>query len=319
MDAGHASLPGTDPSVLRALNTLAGRLEHQLAHLDDAREAGPGLRALAADLLHAVDMGQDVALACVLLNQIGGTYPIRHCIETAIVVAVVGRGLGLPDATLTAMAAAALTMNCAMLDAHDDFKRRVALPGVVLSGDERARLRSHPEDSARTLACAGIGDEEWLACVLHHHEDDDGSGYPHGLPGHEIPRGARLVRLADRYCARVSARNYRRSLAPDVALAELNAEHDPLLKDAFHRHVGRFPPGTLVQLTDGGTGVVTYRPAIAGEGPEVACLRDAAGQALVVPRVHRLASEDGIARALMEDEAELRFAMKAIWGALAAR
>lgn len=319
MDAGHASLPVTARSVLRDLNTLTARLEHQLAHLDDAHEAGPGLRALAADLLHTVDMGQDVALACVLLNQIGGTYPIRHCVETAIVVAVVGRGLGLPDATLNAVAAAALTMNCAMLDAHDDFNRRVALPGVVLSGDERARLRRHPEDSARTLACAGIGDEEWLACVLHHHEDDDGSGYPHGLPGHEIPRGARLLRLADRYCARVSARNYRRSLPPDVALAELNADHDPALREAFHRHVGRYPPGTLVRLAGGGIGVVTYRPAIAGEGPEVAWLRDAGGQALAAPRMQRLAHEDEIAQALTEDEAELRFAMKAIWGALAAR
>ncbi|WEF34772.1 HD-GYP domain-containing protein [Pseudoduganella chitinolytica] len=319
MDAGHVTQGNSETSVLRALNALHGRLEHQLAHLDDASEAAPGLRALAADLLHTVDMGQDVALACILLNQIGGTYAVRHCIETGIVVAVVGRGLGLPDATLAAIAAAALTMNCAMLDAHDDFNRRVALPGVVLSGDERARLRRHPEDSARTLACAGIGDEEWLACVLHHHEDDDGSGYPHGLPAHEIPRGARLLRLADRYCARVAARNYRRSLAPDVALAELNAEHDPALRDAFHRHIGRFPPGTLVQLADGGIGVVTYRPAIASEGSEVACLRDAAGQALAVPRVHRLAHEGEIARALTEDEAELRFAMRAIWGSLAAR
>ncbi|GGZ06779.1 HD-GYP domain-containing protein [Pseudoduganella plicata] len=322
MDARHAEVTGTAPSVLRGLNELHRRLEHQLARLEDAREAAPALRELARDLLHTVDMGQDVALACVLLNQIAGSYAVRHCVETAVVVAIVGRGIGLGEDSLAAVAGAALTMNCAMLDAHDTFNSRVSLAGEGLTGEERARLRRHPEDGARLLACAGIGDEEWLASVLHHHEDDDGSGYPHGLGAHEIPRGARLLRLADRWCARVSARNYRRSQSPDLALAELTSAavaHDTVLATAFAVHIGSYPPGTLVELQCGETGVVTYRPALAGTGPEVACLRNGAGQTLVPPDVRRLDSEDDIVRALTEDDADLRFAMKAIWGALAAR
>lgn len=322
MDARHADASAVTPSVLRGLNDLHRRLEHQLARLEDAREAAPALRELARELLHTVDMGQDVALACVLLNQIAGSYAVRHCVETAVVVAIVGRGIGLPDDSLTALAGAALTMNCAMLDAHDTFNSRVAQAGEGLSAEERARLRRHPEDGARLLACAGIGDEEWLAGVLHHHEDDDGHGYPHGLASHEIHRGARLLRLADRWCARVSARNYRRSQLPDLALAELNAAvagHDAVLATAFAVHVGSYPPGTLVELRGGETGVVTYRPALAGEGPEVACLRDGTGHALPAPDVRRLDAEDDIVRALTEDDAELRFAMQAIWGALAAR
>ena len=322
MDARHADDTTLTPSVLRGLNDLHRRLEHQLSRLEDAREAAPALRELARDLLHTVDMGQDVALACVLLNQIAGSYAVRHCVETAVVVAIVGRGIGLPDASLAAVTGAALTMNCAMLDAHDTFNSRVSLAGEGLSGEERARLRQHPEDGARLLACAGIGDEQWLACVLHHHEDDDGGGYPHGLASHEIPRGARLLRLADRWCARVSARNYRRSQLPDLALTELTAAvaaHDPLLATAFAVHLGSYPPGTLVELAGGENGVVTYRPAMAGEGPEVACLRSSAGEALLPPDVRRLDAEDEIVRALTEDDADLRFAMKAIWGPLAAR
>jgi HD-GYP domain-containing protein (c-di-GMP phosphodiesterase class II) len=322
MDARHADDSATMPSVLRGLNELHRRLEHQLARLEDAGEAAPALRQLARDLLHTVDMGQDVALACVLLNQIAGSYAVRHCVETAVVVAIVGRGIALPDDSLAAVAGAALTMNCAMLGAHDTFNSRVSIAGEGLTAEERARLRRHPEDGARLLACAGIGDEEWLASVLHHHEDDDGSGYPHGLAAHEIPRGARLLRLADRWCARVSARNYRRSQLPDLALAELTAAaaaHDTVLATAFAVHIGSYPPGALVELRGGETGVVTYRPALAGEGPEVACLRNGAGQALATPDVRRLDAEDDIVRALTEDDADLRFAMKAIWGPLAAR
>jgi len=311
----HDGVSNAVPSVLRQLDGLHVRLERQLAHLRDETLADSALRTLARDLLRIVDMGQDVALACVLLNQIAGGYAVRHCIETAIVVAVVGQGICLGEEQLESVTAAALTMNAAMLDEHDSFSTRDRL-----SGAEQARLRKHPEDAARLLACAGISDEEWLASVLLHHEDDDGSGYPHGLPGREIPRGARLLRLADRYCARVSARNYRRSLLPDRALEELAASSlDTDLAEAFRRFVGTYPPGTLVRLGDGTTGVIAYRPAVPDQGPDVHCLRDADGVPLAMPVTRRAGETCTIVAALPEDEADLRFAMKAVWGALAAR
>ncbi len=311
----HDGVSHAAPSVLRQLDELHRRLERQLAHLRDETLADSTLRTLARDLLRTVDMGQDVALACVLLNQIAGGYAVRHCIETAVVVAVVGQGIGLGQEQLESVTAAALTMNAAMLDEHDSFSTRDRL-----SGAEQARLRKHPEDAARLLACAGISDEEWLASVLLHHEDDDGSGYPHGLPGREIPRAARLLRLADRYCARVSARNYRRSQLPDRALDELAASSlDTDLAEAFRRFVGTYPPGTLVRLGDGTTGVVAYRPAVPDQGPEVHCLRDGHGAALPMPLSRRAGETCAIVAALAEDEADLRFAMKAVWGALAAR
>ena len=64
------------------------------------------------------------------------------------------------------------------------------------------------------MRCAGVSDEQWLACVLQHHETDDGSGYPEGRSNGEVALNAKLIGLADRYCACVSARNYRRSMAP---------------------------------------------------------------------------------------------------------
>jgi HD-GYP domain-containing protein (c-di-GMP phosphodiesterase class II) len=57
--------------------------------------------------------------------------------------------------------------------------------------------------------------------VLHHHERWDGSGYPDGLPGDRIPLGARIIFVADAFDAMTSERVYRRRVAPQHAIAEL--------------------------------------------------------------------------------------------------
>jgi HD-GYP domain-containing protein (c-di-GMP phosphodiesterase class II) len=61
-----------------------------------------------------------------------------------------------------------------------------------------------------------------IAClVLHHHERMDGSGYPHGLSGDEIPLGSRILCVADSFDAMVTSRIYRPTVSVPKALAEL--------------------------------------------------------------------------------------------------
>lgn len=59
--------------------------------------------------------------------------------------------------------------------------------------------------------------------VRYHHEHLDGSGYPEGLEGEDIPLPARIVGACDAYDAMTSARPYRGPMLPDTALAELEA------------------------------------------------------------------------------------------------
>ncbi|MBN8797898.1 MAG: HD domain-containing protein, partial [Stenotrophomonas nitritireducens] len=65
--------------------------------------------------------------------------------------------------------------------------------------------------------------------ILHHHEAWDGSGYPHGLQGEEIPLEARILTIADGYDALTSHRPYRGPLCADDALAILNREKNRLV------------------------------------------------------------------------------------------
>jgi hypothetical protein len=191
----------------------------------------------------------------------------------------------------------------------------------VLSSEERAAVRRHPSDSVDMLRWAGIDDDEWLELVLLHHENDDGSGYPQGRLGDEISQNAKLIGLSDRYCAFVSARNYRRSLLPPVALSKLACDRempiDPAVVAHFAHEIGPYPPGTLVRLENGETGVVSRRPDPEGTlGVHV--LRNADGILLPLAELRRTCDEGcEVAEALHEDQARLRFTMKHIWGELA--
>ncbi len=85
-----------------------------------------------------------------------------------------------------------------------------------------------------------MGDyREILRIVRHHHERFDGTGYPDGLAGNDIPLGARILAIADSYDAMTSERPYRQSLSPGVALAEIErcagTQFDPGLAALFLR------------------------------------------------------------------------------------
>ena len=312
--AEHA-IPAAQVSVLRSLNVLAQQLERALNLLGNGSNADTELRAIAGGIILAVRQAPDVALASIYLNQIAGPYAVRHCVEAAIICALIAPAMENGPAETGRIVAAALTMNAGMLRLAETFQ----LKDCALSAEERSAILRHPTDSAELLRRAGIDDEEWIACVLAHHELDDGSGYPEGRGADDIPEAARLVGTADRYCALVSARNYRRSMLPPDALDNLkaNSKH-PCLLAAFEQEIGPYPPGALVRLVNGETGVVSLRRGADG-ARQVCSLSDTLGVPFA-PLERRSTSEPlfQIAAALHEDSAGLRFSMRQIWGNAAA-
>lgn len=307
------------PSVLQMLNQTNQRLETLLNSLSGTSNAERDLHDVARGVIDAVEQNADIALACIFLNQIAGTYAVRHCVETAVLALLVARAMEKSARDIQVITAAALTMNVGMLRHSEDFQNKRSL----LTREELAIIQRHPAEGAEMLSSAGVDDDEWLGCVMMHHENDDGSGYPGGKTSGQISQNAKLIALADRYCAHVSARNYRRSILPDQALSTLFIDPaqpiDPLLGQQFVRQLGKYPPGSLVQLENGETGVVIERQG-QDSTLRVHMLRDAGGVAIapeVLPFAARRSTiEPGfnIVQALHEDEAGVRFSMKNVWG-----
>ena len=112
--------------------------------------------------------------------------------------------------------------------------RVLTKPGP-LTDEEWIEMRTHPEIAARLLSREEFEDlREW---ILAHHERPDGTGYPRGLSGDEIPLEARILAVADAYEAMTADRVYRPALAVGAARAELRtgtgSQFDGEIVEAF--------------------------------------------------------------------------------------
>jgi putative two-component system response regulator len=134
---------------------------------------------------------------------------------------------------------------------HDMGK--VGIPEALLNkagpldADEWEVMKTHAPLGAKLLeplvrirAAAAI-----QGAIRHHHEFYDGSGYPDGLAGEEIPPGARIVTIADAYDTITSDRTYKKAHSADEAFSELErcagTQFDPLLVRGFVETMRRQP------------------------------------------------------------------------------
>ena len=122
-------------------------------------------------------------------------------------------------------------------------------PGL-LTPEEFEEIKEHPRYGYDALKFSVRNSEEadflqlGMEIAYNHHEKWDGSGYPRGLKGEEIPLSARLMALVDVYDALVSKRVYKEPLPQNVVLETMEARRgthfDPVLLDAFFELTGDF-------------------------------------------------------------------------------
>jgi HD-GYP domain-containing protein (c-di-GMP phosphodiesterase class II) len=114
-----------------------------------------------------------------------------------------------------------------------------------LTDEEFAAIKRHPIEGSELLRRL-TPYRRVVEIVRHHHERWDGTGYPDGLAGEQIPFGSRVIAVADTYDAMTSDRPYRRALSSEQALAEIRrcagTQFDPVVVAAFERAVAATVP-----------------------------------------------------------------------------
>ncbi len=152
----------------------------------------------------------------------GPSEPATHLIddeedgEVATLAGLVGAEMGLSPGDLKDLATAARFRDLGMATVPDEIITKLG----PLTDEEWAVVRSHPERSTEMLG-AGAAFDGARAIIRANHEHLDGTGYPNGLAGAEIPTGARILLVAESYVAMTEDRPYRNRLEAHAAIEQL--------------------------------------------------------------------------------------------------
>jgi diguanylate cyclase (GGDEF)-like protein len=141
----------------------------------------------------------------------------NHSETVSALAAAIGAELGLDEHTVDQLALGGLLHDIGKIGIPDSLLQAPR----ALTRVEFEAVKAHPALGFSLLEGLGIAPiDDW---VLHHHENWDGSGYPDGLAGEDIPLGARIIRVADAFEAMTANRPYRSAQPVEYALNELRA------------------------------------------------------------------------------------------------
>jgi HD-GYP domain-containing protein (c-di-GMP phosphodiesterase class II) len=264
------------PALWREHSAQMGQVMRQADHpsfcaaLDEA----------AAPMVQIIERDPELAIFQVLREGASADteYGLKRSLHCAVTSLLVAQRLAWAPEDAARAFKVALTMNLSMLDLQGQLARQRTPP----TDEQRADLRTHPMRSVIMLEMAGVTDSDWLHAVLHHHELEDGSGYPSGSTN--VGDLASLARRADLYTAKLASRSSRDALSADLAGRQMFMQ-DPghPMTAALVREFGIYPPGCHVRLASGEVGIVVSRgPTITT--PIVACLTNARGAPLPAPQ-----------------------------------
>ena len=159
-------------------------------------------------------------------------YTYGHSRKVDSYAVALAKAIELPNDEITKISAAASLHDVGKIGITDDILNKKG----KLTEEDWKIIKAHSK-----LGASIVGSVPALVpcipAVLYHHEHYDGSGYPEGLKGNEIPLEARILAIADAFSAMTSVRPYRGALSLEQAIAELKrnsgTQFDPKLVEAF--------------------------------------------------------------------------------------
>ena len=225
-------------------------------------------------LLDGVFRNQE-AVAALLRLKDSGEYRPHHGVSMAVWAAILGRQVGLDRIELERLAVACALCDVGMTENLTDTQRRI--------------IRAHPSMGASLVAQIENMDDEILAIIENHHERLNGSGYPRGIGGAEIPLLARIAGLVDTYDAMITPRPYAKARTSHEACLELldcsGHQFQDALVEQFVQAIGLFPTGSMVELNTGEVAIVVSQSPTRRLKPELVIVLNGAKARRTIPRL----------------------------------
>ncbi|WP_052269226.1 HD-GYP domain-containing protein [Isoalcanivorax pacificus] len=258
-------------------------------HLLNDLRSGKGLnlrvaRKAAAVMVHSILRNPDAMVWLARIKDVD-SYGYAHSIRASILATVFGRHLGLPKDVLENLATGVLLMDVG----KTRLPRSMLNSPAPLDDAGWAEMHRHVNYGVELLQhCGGVNDQ-MLAVVQYHHERHDGSGYPFGLSGSQIPLLARIAGIVDSYDAVTSERPWAPARTATEAVSMLYEQRDTgfqaALVEQFIQAIGVYPTGTAVELSTGQLGVVVAQNPSRRLRPQVMVVSETDGTRLERPRI----------------------------------
>lgn len=203
------------------------------------------------------ESNSDLLTALVKAIEIRDPYTSGHSVRVSKLAQQIAEELGLSRITVDRITNAALLHDIGKIEEiYTDILRKPD----ALTDEERSIIESHVTRGEQLLRDLSSVPEEVVRIVRHHHEREDGTGYPDGLLGDEIPIGSKIIVACDAVDAMLSDRPYRRALPLSVVVDQLN-EHAGRQFD--HRVVRALVQSSILQEY-----AASLRSAREEQGPE---------------------------------------------------
>ncbi len=215
-----------------------------------------GIMQAASNLIMEISSMEEISLDLLDIRSFDD-YTYHHTVNVAIYAVAVAIKMGLSINELNEVAIAALC--------HDLGKIRID-PMILnkkdrLTDAEFDEIRRHPQYSYELISSNPVVNLKIRMAVLSHHENENGSGYPYGKTGEEIPLYAKIIHAVDVFDALTSNRPYKDPCPPIEALEYLiggaGILFDTTVVETVQTVIPPYPPGMDVILSNGERAVVT--------------------------------------------------------------
>lgn len=259
--------------------------------------AMPDLQVIAGSMVDSV-LRNSTAMALLARMQEKDEYTSSHSLTSSIWALVFGRHLGLDKDALEVVGLGGLLLDVGKTMLPEELLNKTG----KLTDVEWGHMQNHVQFGLDILREANNVDPRVMEMIATHHERFDGSGYPKGWSGNQIPVFGRIGGIVDSYSAMTSKRPYAAAMSSFDAMRELTSLSDKHFQaemvEQFIQAIGIFPPGTLVELNTGEIAVVLKEHRSTRLRPEIAVVLDADKKAVEKFKVLDLRSKPGEAPAV---------------------
>ena len=201
-------------------------------------------------------------------------YTYSHSVRASIWAITFGRYLGLKKERLQNLAIGTLLSEIGKTELPDEL----LIKKDRLTNAEFETMKKHVFYGVELLEKSKGINHEILSVVTTHHERHNGTGYPRGLRGDQIPLLGRIAGVVDFYDAITCPRYKEKALSPSEAMIRLHDirgdEFQAELVDDFIQAIGIYPTGSLVELSSGEVGVITEQNSERRLRPKILLLLD---------------------------------------------